>query len=275
MPDKPRLLITQILTGAALLLTICAQAQAEKLYRVELLVFRASSGDAAEQWQANPDLSYPKSSRFLSAPGGPGEPALFTPLPAAQKEFGGKASRMQSSGRYRVLFHEAWVQPMTSQSRATPLVLDRSGDIGQWPELQGTIKLYLSRYLYLETNLWLNTQGEYLDSSWRMPAPPLGPSSDLAQKPPLQGTLEPLRANPGLTEQAQPNQVVAQNPQELTELQEPTYPYRHAVLIKQTRRMRSGEVNYIDHPMLGVLVKVAPVTVAEPEQGSDTEITQD
>ena len=51
---------------------------------------------------------------------------------------------------------------MTDQANALPIVLDRSGDGGAWPELQGTIKLYVARYLYLETNLWLNTRGEYL-----------------------------------------------------------------------------------------------------------------
>ena len=39
--------------------------------------------------------------------------------------------------------------------------------------------------------------------------------------------------------------------------------WRHAVLLSQTRRMRSNEVNYIDHPMFGVVVKVTPVTVPE------------
>ena len=43
----------------------------------------------------------------------------------------------------------------------------------------------------------------------------------------------------------------------------PVYPYRHAVLLQQTRRMRSGEVNYIDHPMLGAIIKFTPVTAEQ------------
>ena len=64
---------------------------------------------------------------------------------------------MQRSGRYRNLFHKVWTQPIGSQSEAIPIVLDQSGDDEYWPALQGTITLYVSRYLYLETNLWLNT----------------------------------------------------------------------------------------------------------------------
>ena len=40
------------------------------------------------------------------------------------------------------------------------------------------------------------------------------------------------------------------------------YPYRHAVQLKQTRRMRSGQVVYIDHPLLGVLVTITPLESA-------------
>lgn len=34
------------------------------------------------------------------------------------------------------------------------------------------------------------------------------------------------------------------------------YEFRHAVLVQQHRRMRSGELHYIDHPLLGIIIKV-------------------
>ena len=43
----------------------------------------------------------------------------------------------------------------------------------------------------------------------------------------------------------------------------PLYPWRHAVTLKQERRMRSTEIHYIDHPMLGVVVKLSPLTEEE------------
>ena len=76
-----------------------------------------------------------------------------------------------------VLFHETWVQPLEPEPGSLPIVLDRSGDSQQWPALQGSVRLYLSRYLHIETNLWLNTAGQYLPGTWRMPAPPFGPPS--------------------------------------------------------------------------------------------------
>ncbi|MEZ5502605.1 MAG: CsiV family protein [Halioglobus sp.] len=266
----------------ALLLPVTAQAQVDRWYRVELLVFSYPAGGAAEQWDATPDLAYPRVTRFLTYPGEPGDevrprpsrlapspagttqPTPFAVLPASQQELAGKAAYMQRSGRYRLLFHEAWIQPITGQSAALPIVLDRSGDGGAWPELQGTIKLYLAGYLYLDTNLWLNTRGEYLHSSWQMPAPPRGPASVVTGEP-IASDLQPLAA-PATSEplsQAAPARTA--EPAATTAPEAAAYPYRHAVLLKQTRRMRGGELVYIDHPLLGLVIKISPVADTAPD----------
>ena len=90
---------------------------------------------------------------------------------------------MQRTGYDRTLFHETWVQPVEAEQQALPLIIDRSGDSEDWPRLQGSVKLHLSRYLHIETRLWLNTQGEYLPGEWRMPAPPFGPVSVFVEAP--------------------------------------------------------------------------------------------
>lgn len=274
----------------SLLLPLGAHAQSAPLYLVELLVFSRPAGAGAEQWDATPELSYPNPSRFLTYPGeqplapapssatyasnatpgaaepmginalpGPVQPALFTTLPEAQRQLAGKAAAMQRSGRYRILYHEAWLQPMTGQAESVPIVLDRSGDGGEWPALQGSIKLYLASYIYLETNLWLNTQGEYLPGSWRMPAPPLAPISKTpasvltapvqpAGQPAVTGTQTTGMNSPGAMGEIGAGESLG-----------PDYPFRHAVLLKQTRRIPSGEIVYVDHPLLGVLVQISPL----------------
>ncbi len=183
-------------------------------------------------------------------------PTSFTFLPRNQLVFRNKAASMQKTGRYNILFHEAWTQTIASRSRALPIVLDESGDDLQWPLLQGTIKLYKSRYLHLETNLWMNTDGEYLHSTWSMPPPPLGPPSVIVEE---QFQYEPTAAPTvqvyDLHTQEEPLDLEEAMAEELG----PIYPFRHAVLLQQSRRMRSGEVHYIDHPMLGVIVKVTPL----------------
>ena len=284
MPDCSKTRIYRYLLLATLVLPQWVQAQSDQLYRVELLVFSRPAGAGAEHWDAIPELAYPARSRFLSyrgeqverpaspsmpdstaAPGGglvagPSQPTPFTTLAAGERRFAAKAAAMQRSGRYRILFHETWIQPMGSQASAMPIVLDRSGDGGPWPALQGSIKLYLSRYFYLDTNLWLNTQGEYLPGDWRMPAPPLAPVSPAAQRSTAIAVQPTSLAEPADAEQVA-IQFEAETGPEL-DAAGAEYPYRHAVQLKQTRRMRSGQVVYIDHPLLGVLVTITPLESA-------------
>lgn len=236
MPDRLFVQIAQLILGTTLLLSFHAQSQTESLYRVELLVFSYPAGGTSEQWEATPELAYPKSARPLIKTPSPDLmlPTPFATLPATQRELAGKAAEMQRSGRYHILFHETWIQPIDSAAESMPLVLDSSGDGGEWPTLQGTINLYTAPDLTLDTNLWLNTQGEYLHSAWRMPPPPLGPAS-----------LERQTAS-------------------ATAPQHRNYPFRHAVLLKQTQRMRSDEISYVDHPMLGVIAKVTALGAPEP-----------
>jgi hypothetical protein len=101
----------------------------------------------------------------------------------------------------------------------------------------------------VETNLWLNTAGEYLAGTWRMPPPPFGPRSLIIEEEQVVDVAAAVAALPAAGAATAEAQEIA-----------PVYPYRHAVLLQQTSRMRSGEAHYIDHPMLGVIIKFTPVT---------------
>lgn len=310
MPKLPSSFTARTLVLLTLLASNAALAQDSRWFRVELLIFTNQSAPAApagaattEQWDATPALAYPDAARFLIDPAQvvpavaanpSGLPQPFVQLPSSYQEFRGKAAVMQRSGSYNVLLHQTWVQPVPPEARALPIVLDRSGDTGLWPRLQGSIKLYLSRYLQVETKLWLNTAGTYLPGSWQMPAPPLGPPSlvieesfpelpamspatpDSGQPP---GEAVPAVASPA--EQATVAvaadeadslllQPIVSGPEGVAAVEEevlletgPVYPYRHAVLLQQKRRMRSNEVHYIDHPLFGLVIKFTPVTAEE------------
>lgn len=290
----------------------------ERWFRVELMIFshESASAGSAERWNPAPQLTYPKTGRFLideaqieknqraypdgestldargvqtitlpseNAPatdiprqqaGGtdnsaatnqagtaeeqaPITPAAFTPRPLSELEFRGKAAYMQRTGRFTTLFHQTWLQPMRSEEQALPIIIDRSGDEQSWPRLQGSVKFYLSRYLHIQTNLWLNTPGDYLPAQWNMPEPPIGPPSLIIIEPPSAASDNYYVSDtePSLDEAGMPEIVDSG----------PVYPWRHAILMDQKRRMRSNEVHYIDHPMLGIVVKILPVSSEELE----------
>jgi hypothetical protein len=261
-------------------------------------------------------------------------PVAFVHLPSSENEFARQRKRLNVSGGIEVLLHESWLQPMRDRDDSIPLQVDSSLLAGDFPELQGSILLYRARYLHLETNLWLNTDGSYLDTSSSMPLPPLPPVADaagamrffeIAPSPewlavpadPAANTPEEEEAasegevpvapegeestlpKEGLTlpeepaaagqesvalgqEPAVPGEAPAEipgaqpNEAELTEVDDdiepspawteemldawlarPEYSYRHAVLLQQRRRLRSGELHYIDHPLLGLLIKIS------------------
>jgi len=314
-----------LVTTAGLTQSAQAQAQSDRWFRVELLVFSHETGsaDRAESWEPLPALGYPSAVRFLvntdqvernidevgqdsvvdargvqtielpplesqrndgrepkqnstDIPRRNSQPDLKTtsnsaaassdpivednaamlPAPfvqraAAEREFRGKAAYMQRMGNYRTLYHQTWLQPMRDESSALPIVLDRSGDTLDWPQLQGTVKIYLSRYLHVETDLWLNTTGNYLPGEWAMPAAPLGPPSLIVIEP-EPSLSEPTIESGEIDELAQAKSTL-----------EPAYPWRHAVRFNEKRRMRSNEVHYLDHPMLGVVIKFTPVAQDE------------
>lgn len=200
-------------------------------------------------------------------------PTPFVALPRSRREFDGKAAYMRRTGYYETLFHETWVQPVAEEERAVPLILDRSGDDRAWPRLQGSVKLHLSRYLHIETRLWLNTPGDYLPGLWRMPPPPLGPVSVIIEKPepPEVEELAPyyLEAQAG-----EPAAEVSPDEEEPVGEIAPVYTWRHAVPLTQTRRMRSNEVHYIDHPLLGVVVKLTPLDEEQLQLLAEEEVSR-
>ena len=119
------------------------------------------------QWEPLIDLDVPKA---------------FVKLPAAELEFRRQAQRLTRSASTDVLFHAAWLQPASNPDTAVPIILDSAAPQGEYPELQGSIRIYSRRYLHVESQLWLNTAGGYLDrhlvDQWSTPTPPLAPRKE-------------------------------------------------------------------------------------------------
>jgi len=192
-------------------------------------------------------------------------PPAFTLLPNGLQELNRDAARMRSAG-YDVLLHAAWVQPVSAESESRAIILDRSGDpdTEAWPALQGSVDIYLSRYLHLKTRLWLNTAGDYLHPDWRMPQPPRAPASVQLTLPGLDNWYAGQVDHADGLDVARPDgRVLATGLADEQDDIARAYPWRHAILLEQSRRMRGGELHYIDHPVLGVLVKMTQLEGAD------------
>jgi hypothetical protein len=135
--------------------------------------------------------------------------------------------RLERLDAYRPLMHGAWIQPALEHDESLPMQLRRIGDPPL--RLNGTVTLYLSRFLHLVVDVALEEKS------------PLRPDA-LDERIPYYGD------NRG-------NRRFGINPAFVT----PSVFYR----IQDDRIMRSGDLRYFDHPKFGVLAKV--MRIEEPE----------
>ncbi len=118
------------------------------------------------------------------------------------------------------------------------------------PELDGVIQIYLGRYLHINTNLVLRIPGEEeLDIS-AISSSLSSSLLDLTQNDQLKNNYESsfswsYQADDLFTQQKETTRV-----ERLI-----NYP------MKQSRRIRSGEIHHFDHPLFGLIVQVRPFDI--------------
>ncbi|MBE0483859.1 MAG: hypothetical protein IBX52_10220 [Bacterioplanes sp.] len=146
-----------------------------------------------------------------------------------------QANRINRRNDMQVIWHQAWIEPIQEEQHAIIHTL-RIQPAGL-PDLdvQGNIRFYLSRFLHIQTQL---TVQHYQ----AMPSP-------IA-----------LNNRHYMSHEEQETTSLLQHPEaRLSPLEYPIRVPLRAAQIDQSRRMRSGELHYIDHPMLGIVVRITPI----------------
>ena len=276
-------------TLAALLIAggLLPAARGQSGYTVELIVFERL-GDAHlddEVWLADPGRPPIDEATALTGASRP-----FRVLDPSRYRLGGVFDRLRASRDYRPLLHVAWLQPAFSRTRArdariqswrdaqsgTPLPFPRAGAL---PAIDGTVQIYRRRFLHLRADLlyWREGSGHRPDAG--AASAPL-PSSEPARAQESEGdatqgsetlagagasaaiTVSPLPEGRSIGAGADPN--LARDPTR-TPGAAPAGEHRgvvstgppEAFRMTARRRMRPGELHYLDHPLFGVLVIVS------------------
>ncbi|MDM3869935.1 CsiV family protein [Porticoccus sp. W117] len=214
----------------------------------------------------------------------------FQVLESDQRQLNNYATALRRRSGYQVLYHQAWRQPGIGFAQA-PWILVRAGDrYGEHFQLEGSLRLVRSRYLHLETNLWLSRFVENLDQQqpgferfegfenfegaediW--PLLPEYPIADIEPQVEITDELElsPDSQNPGEFEELTLEPLNSQPLFQIGELipEGPQYKADEINLFKTSRRMRRDELHYLDHPKMGVLVQVTHYEVPEPKAEVD------
>lgn len=269
MNSKPK---TWLLTASLFFLPLCSvfsygaeedEVEETPWYQVEVIVFTKDSELAArtETWRDRQylDIQYPpnivdlnrsslKGTRSVSLRSTNGKSEqLYLPFQtvADRDQTFRQYERKLRRNSYRTLFHEAWRQPVEGKEKALPVLVQGGRQFGDYFELEGSVTIRVSRYLHIDTQLWLT---DYVEASqftldqWWQRDEPMAFDEPYSKTIPLDESVNmPLR------------------PQNEGNDQPPKYAPLRTVVINESRRMRSGELHYLDHPMFGVLVRVVPV----------------
>lgn len=199
----------------------------DRWYQVEMIVFArqpvSNPGNIPEVWPTNINLSYPDNLIALKTEGNANDG--FIMLPANDRQLNSQAASINKN--YTLLFHQAWRQFISGKK--SNIVFTAGKPFNGHYELEGSIALSVAQYLKLNTNLWLTQfapAGTTVEETWP--------------------TLPALPAEATPTSGAEPKD----------------YLIKRIVKINQFRSMRSQEIHYIDHPLLGIIIKIIPYDVA-------------
>lgn len=209
---------------------------AQSWYQVNIVVFEnraATDGGEVLQQPDGAQFSKPDNAVDIDAIAEGGDENGFQRTTIVDNEFSGVVASLQRSSSYKVLLVKSWRQPGLERNAAIPVVVRGGETYGPHTRLEGTIRLVLSRYLHLETDLWLG---------------------DYALEQPLTSAEASLEAKPN------PHVGGDVTPEGTADpVAEPFYVPLEQVRLQESRRMRSKELHYIDHPRLGVIAKIIPL----------------
>lgn len=231
------------------LLTSNGAAAAEpRWFTIELIVFKQwVAPNYAEHWPTNVVLGYPENLiRFPSESRNNSQPDSFQ-----ETDFNGsllaiRDTLAQKRGQ-RVLYSRRWHQGLLDKESAPHLYIYGGEKTGSNHELEGSIQISVERYLHVKSNLWLSkfgsgdgaAAGSNASAALENTAATFDDEfSDGFDEAPIRLPGPPF---------ARLGQSAGQAPVETV------------YLSNQDRRLRSKETHYIDHPALGIVIRIEPL----------------
>lgn len=271
-----------LLATSTLIFAQAAVAQtlpsSERWFQVEVMIFKnpALETDNPETWPAYKEVEHPQSfirlqgiseiltknsdteldaqdtnntpenSTELTAPLSTAGLEAFKALSEFERQLIAEREIIENSRNYELLFHEAWNQPVPGRDEVVPIRIDAGERFGRQSELQGYINLYVERYLHFSTDLSLIEYRKSAD-----PFSVIGEASQAKENFQLLsdfGGLSLLNAD-RLTN----NQITRKSNEFFVSVKNAS--------MTESRRMRSKQIHYLDHPEFGLLVLITPIDV--------------
>lgn len=221
-------------------------------------------------------------------------PTAFLKLSTDQHQLTDIVRRISGRRNYRFLMHESWLQPLQDRDTSIPILIRAGEQFDNNFELEGSVNISVERYLHIYTDLWLSrfvNKDSATEVLWPvLPTPPENilnapQHTDLSA---LLVSMEGSGANSGnssfsssdlsfegLDSSAIGNNTAAsgvidthlmnkaldtgfQSYDSFFDFEQRYFRTERTATLRQHRRMRSNELHYIDHPLMGLLIKIMP-----------------
>lgn len=213
-----------------ILISLFFNAAHARDYKIEMILF-AHKATPTQTTSNHSTINVPSNGLSLAEVE---SDSKWQPVPKDQYILNDVANNLAVSGKYRVLKHFAWRQPIVDRKNSLPIQINAGRDFtdtfpertfrttefndqnivsasrnsSQVKELAGTVTIAIGQYLHL-----------YTDLVYRLP---------VSMPPELRGAFN------------RDEQLIDYG-------------------IESHRRMRSGELHYIDHPLVGIVIEATPI----------------
>lgn len=173
-------------------------------------------------------------------------------------EFADAAERFKYRQDISIIWHQAWVEEIQSAEEAIlhDVAVEIENDLKV--TVNGTVRLHRSRYIHITPDLDIQ---QYVLG---FPLEEL-PEEETIETPetevPVADQSAPVSPFDHLYKKEEP--VELSQPEVEVIPEEPVWMPLRAAHIDRSRRMRSDETHYLDHPLLGMVVRVTPYELPE------------
>jgi len=205
-----------------------ADQQQQKLYQVELIIFQRSipTSTNTDLWSTDKPIT-PDTSNAVELHQPQDNPDQnYQLLPPEDFKLNPEANALKKSGKYKVIMHIAWLQNINSPRDTQPIHITGGNLYNEYGEQITNQSQQQNSYWQVNGLLWISYT-RYFEVKTRL-----------------------YFTAPSIDFPAYIKQVADE------------YTNSHLICFRmqQARRMKANELNYFDHPLFGVLIKITPLT---------------
>ena len=164
-------------------------------------------------------------------------------------ELGKEASILDRNPKFNLMLHESWQQVVPPRGAPQQIYFTAENSANS---LQGLVSVTLGRYLHFSGQLWLEAPVADYETEQLLSG------RDAKKVTPQSGLEQVLVKVESFAQALNDGTLAVLEKADLVKVPNSAY-----FELNESRRMRSKELHYLDHPAMGIIVKITPVEASE------------